>query len=405
MRFGQYFTQAFTSLLSNKLRSGLTILGIVIGVASVIAMMAVGRGAQASINSSIQSIGTNLLFVSSGATGVTRAQQLTLADPNALNDPLNAPDILNVAPILTAPTFVSYASTTTNASIVGTTAVYQTLQSLELTEGEFISDENQTKRSAVAVLGSEAATNLFDTTTGIVGKKIKIQGIPFKVIGVLASKGGSSLGSTDSNIIIPLTTAQAKLARRGASNAVDTIQVQATDAKTVESAIAEITQILETRHEVTTADFTITNQQDMLDTASSITGVLTMFLGGIGGISLLVGGIGVMNIMFVVVTERTREIGLRKALGARKIDILVQFLMESAVLSLIGGGVGVGLAWVISQIVAKIAANAGTTFTPVIGWDIVLLATLFSAGIGIFFGIYPSSRASNLEPVEALRSD
>ena len=405
MKFGQYFTQAFTSLLSNKLRSGLTILGIVIGVASVIAMMAVGRGAQASINSSIQSIGTNLLFLSSGATGVTRAQQLTLADANALNDPLNAPDILTVAPILQTMTFVSYSGTTTNAAIVGTTAAYQTLQSLVLTEGQFITDENQTKRSAVAVLGSQAATDIFASTTGVVGKTIKIQGIPFKVIGVLESKGGSGLGTTDGNIIIPLTTAQAKLARRGASTAVDSIQVQATDSKTVEAAIAEIKQILETRHKVTTDDFTITNQQDMLATASSITGVLTLFLGGIGGISLLVGGIGVMNIMFVVVTERTREIGLRKALGARKVDILVQFLMESAVLSLIGGVVGVGLAWVISQVVAKIAANAGTAFTPVIGWDIVLLATLFSAAIGVFFGIYPSSLASNLEPVEALRAE
>jgi putative ABC transport system permease protein len=405
MKFGQYFTQAFTSLLSNKLRSGLTILGIVIGVASVIAMMAVGRGAQASINTSIQSIGTNLLFITSGATGVTRAQQLTLADANALNDPLNAPDILTVAPILQTRTFVSYSGATTDAAIVGTTAAYQTLQSLVLTEGAFITDENQTKRSAVAVLGSKVATDIFDATTGVVGKSIKIQGIPFKVIGVLESKGGSGLGTTDDNIIIPLTTAQAKLARRGASTAVDSIQVQATDSKTVEAAIAEITQILQTRHEVTTDDFTITNQQDMLNTASSITGVLTMFLGGIGGISLLVGGIGVMNIMFVVVTERTREIGLRKALGARKIDILLQFLMESAVLSLIGGVVGVGLAWVISQVVAKIAANAGTAFTPVIGWDIVLLATLFSAAIGVFFGIYPSSRASNMEPVEALRAE
>lgn len=405
MRFGQYFMEAFSSLLSSKLRSGLTILGIVIGVASVIAMLAVGRGAQASINSSIESIGTNLLFVSSGATGVTRAQILTLADATALLDPLNVPDVAAVAPIIQTRTFVSYSGTTTNTSILGTTPTYQSLQSLTLTEGTFITEAQVTARSSVAVLGSDAATTIFGTTTDVVGKTIRIQGITFKVIGVLASKGGSALGSQDSNIIIPITTAQSRLTRRGVSNGVDQIYVQATQSDTVDAAVSEITQILMTRHKVTTADFTITNQKDMLTTASTITNTLTLFLGGIGGISLLVGGIGIMNIMFVTVTERTREIGLRKALGARRIDIMIQFLMESAVLSLVGGVIGLGVAWVISQIVARIAASSGTSFTPVIGWDIVLLATLFSAAIGIFFGLYPSSRAASLEPVEALRTE
>ncbi len=405
MKFGQYFVEAFSSLLSSKLRSGLTILGIVIGVASVIAMLAVGRGAKASINSSIESIGTNLLFVSSGAEGVTRAQLLTLADANALVDPLNAPDVAAVAPVIQTRTTVSYSGTTTTTSVVGTTPSYQTLQTLTLTEGDFFSEAQITTRSSVVVLGSDAATTIFGTTTGITGKTIRIQGLPFKVIGVLASKGGNALGSQDSNIFIPVTTAQSRLTRRGLSTGVDQIYVQATQSDTVDAAVSEISQILMTRHEVTTADFTITNQKDILDTASSITNILTLFLGGIGGISLLVGGIGIMNIMFVVVSERTREIGLRKALGARKIDIMIQFLMELAVLSLIGGVVGLGLAWVISQIVAKVAASSGTAFTPVIGWDIVLLATLFSAAIGIFFGLYPSSRAASLEPVEALRTE
>ena len=262
---------------------------------------------------------------------------------------------------------------------------------------------NRHNSLTVAVLGSTAATNIFGTTTGIVGDTIRIQNIPFTVIGVLASKGGSALGSSDSNIYIPLTTAQVRLTRREAVGGVDQIIVQATQSSSVNAAITEVTQILNSRHNVVTSDFTILNEQAILNTASSITGILTLFLGGIGGISLLVGGIGIMNIMFVVVTERTREIGLRKALGARKIDIMIQFLMESAVLSLIGGIVGVGVAWVISQIIVQVAASSGTTFTPVIGWDIILLATLFSAGIGIFFGFYPSSRAANLEPVEALR--
>ncbi len=189
------------------------------------------------------------------------------------------------------------------------------------------------------------------------------------------------------------------------ANGVDQVIVQATQASSVDAAISEVTQILETRHNVTTADFTIPNEQDILSAGHRITGVLTLFLGGIGGISLLVGGIGIMNIMFVVVTERTREIGLRKALGARKIDIMIQFLMELAVLSLLGGVIGLGVAWVIAQVITQIAASSGTPFTPVIGWDIVLLAVLFSTAIGLFFGFYPSSRAANLEPVEALRTE
>ncbi len=410
MKIGQYFSEAIRSLLSSKLRSGLTILGIVIGVASVIAMLAVGRGAQDLINSSIQSIGTNLLFITAGAQSTpgtaqnfTPPQPLTLADAQALIDPLNAPDVLAVAPVLQARTSVSYAGTSINTAIVGTTSVYQSIESLTLTDGNFFTDVQSTQRSSVAVLGSTAATNIFGAATGIVGDTIIIQGVPFTVIGVLASKGGSALGSSDSNIYIPLTTAQARLTRREVSNGVDQIIVQATQTSTVNAAITEVTQILEDRHHVSTADFTILNVQDILNAASSITGILTLFLGGIGGISLLVGGIGIMNIMFVVVTERTREIGLRKALGARKIDIMIQFLMELAVLSVIGGIVGVAVAWVISQIITQIATSSGTPFTPVIGWDIILLATLFSAGIGIFFGFYPSSRAANLEPVEALR--
>jgi putative ABC transport system permease protein len=405
MKFGQYFSEAFRSLLSSKLRSGLTILGIVIGVASVIAMLAIGRGAQASINGSIQSIGTNLLFISSGAQGVTHAKPLTLADANALNDPLNAPDVAAVAPVLQARAPIAYGGSTFNTAVVGTTPAYQTLENLTLTDGEFFADTQMTGRSSVVVLGSGAATTIFGTTTGIVGDTIRIQNIPFKVIGVLASKGGSALGSSDNNIFIPLTTAQTRLTRREVANGVDQILVQATQASSVQNAVSEIKQILETRHNVTTDDFSIINQQDILSAVSSITGVLTLFLGGIGGISLLVGGIGIMNIMFVVVTERTREIGLRKALGARKVDIMVQFLMESAVLSLVGGVIGLGLAWVIAQVITQIATNAGSPFTPVIGWDIVLLATLFSAAIGIFFGFYPSSRAANLEPVEALRTE
>ena len=405
MKFGQYISEAITSLLSSKLRSGLTILGIVIGVASVIAMLAVGRGAQATINNSISSLGTNLLFVSPGAQGVTRTQPLTTDEAEALIDPLNAPDIKAVAPVVQARVTITHNGTTTTTSAVGTTPSYQGLESLTLSDGTFITSDQQSSYAEVVVLGSTAATNIFGTTVGIVGNTINIQGMPFTVIGVLASKGGSELGSSDSNIFLPISTVQTRITRLGLANQVSQIIVQATSSGTASAAVTEITQILENQQNVSVADFTILNEQSLLSAASSITGILTLFLGGIGGISLLVGGIGIMNIMFVVVTERTREIGLRKALGARKIDIMIQFLMESAVLSLVGGVIGVGVAWVISQVITQIAANSGTPFTPLIGWDIVLLATLFSAGIGVFFGFYPSSRAANLEPVEALRME
>jgi putative ABC transport system permease protein len=202
-----------------------------------------------------------------------------------------------------------------------------------------------------------------------------------------------------------LTTGQLRLIRRPQRDRVDQILVQATSSDTVQSAQDELTSILNTRHRVTTSDFTILKQQDILNTATSITGILTLFLGGVGAISLLVGGIGIMNIMLVSVTERTREIGLRKALGARRSNILIQFLVESSVLSLLGGAVGVLLAWGISTLVAQIAASSNTPITPIIDLNSVLLATLFSAAVGLFFGLYPANRASKLEPVEALRSE
>jgi putative ABC transport system permease protein len=225
------------------------------------------------------------------------------------------------------------------------------------------------------------------------------------VIGVLESKGGGSFGSQDNVVVVPFTTAQTRLIRRSTSDRVDIIFVQAVSGDVVTQASDEISVILRTRHRtpVGADDFTVFTQQDLLATFQSITGILTVFLGGIAGISLLVGGIGIMNIMLVSVTERTREIGLRKALGARKRDILTQFLTESSLLSLIGGIIGIMFGWLISFTVGRIAAATGTAFTPIVGLDAILLATIFSAAVGLFFGIYPASRAANLEPVEALR--
>ncbi len=405
MKLGQYFLEAMESLTSNKLRSGLTILGIVIGVAAVISMLAIGNGAQNSINNSINSIGTNLIFVSSGARDVTNPKPLTLADATALADPSQAPDISGVAPTLESRVTITTQGQTESTTVTGVTPEYATLRDETIDQGSFIDNSQVTGRAAVAVIGPTTATNLFGTTDNVVGQTIRIQGQPFQVIGVLQSKGGTSLGSQDDVVFIPLTTAQVRLTHRGVADQVDQILVQATDAQSVTAATDEITQILDQRHNVVSGaeDFTLLTQQDILNTASSITGTFTIFLGGIGAISLLVGGIGIMNIMLVSVTERTREIGLRKALGARKFDILTQFLMESFVLSLVGGIVGILLAWGISGIVARVAAASNANITPVIGLNGILLATLSSAAIGLFFGFYPANRASSLEPVEALR--
>jgi len=404
------FLEALRGISSNKLRSALTVLGIVIGVAAVIAMLAIGRGAENSISGSIESIGTNLLYVYSGNQNVRdliNPKPLTLSDALALADPVNAPSILRVAPVIQDQGDVSYSGESTKTSIVGVTADYATVSNLIASEGELISDIYYTSRAAVAVIGVDVANSLFGRTENLVGETIRVMGQPFRVIGVLESKGGGGFGSQDNRILIPLTTAQSRLIKRANRDQVDSISIQAVDANSVSKAVEEVTQILGTRHrtEIGKEDFSILNQQDILSIAQSVTSVLTIFLGGIAAISLLVGGIGIMNIMFVSVTERTREIGLRKAVGARKLDILIQFLLESSVLSLIGGLIGILLAWGIASVVGQIAAASDVDIRPVIQLDMILLATLFSAGVGIFFGFYPSLRAANLQPVEALRSE
>jgi putative ABC transport system permease protein len=403
----QAFLEALESLSGNKLRSGLTVLGIVIGVAAVIAMLAVGTGAEASITGSISGIGTNLLFVFRGDPGdnIRNPKPLTLGDADALRDQFAAPSVAAVAPALQGNGVVSFGGEQTSPQLFGVTPDYFQVRNYNITEGEFITEEHMLGRASVVLLGPEVAENLFGHSDGVTGETVRIEGQPFRVIGVLESKGGGSFGSQDNVVIVPFTTAQTRLIRRSTSDRVDVIFVQAVSGDVVTQASDEIAQILRTRHRtpVGADDFTVFTQQDLLATFQSITGILTIFLGGIAGISLLVGGIGIMNIMLVSVTERTREIGLRKALGARKRDILTQFLTESSLLSLIGGIIGIGFGWLISFIVGRIAEASGTAFTPVVGLDAVLLATIFSAAVGLFFGIYPASRAANLEPVEALR--
>jgi putative ABC transport system permease protein len=405
----QNLLEALESLTSNKLRSGLTMLGIVIGVGAVIAMLSVGQGATATISGSISSIGTNLIFVI-GSTNeeVTIRRPLTLEDAGAIGDPLNAPSILATSVLYSLSRIeVSASGKTVTMTINAVTPSYDEIRNLEMADGEFVSDVHMNGRASVAILGVTTAEKLFGTSEGLIGETVRIQGQPFRIIGIQASKGGSGFSDSDDVLYVPYTTAVSRLAQRSgeAPNRVDMIVASAVTASAVPDATEEIKQILRMRHhtEVGKDDFTLMTQEDFLSLTSQIMGVLTIFLGGIAAISLLVGGIGIMNIMLVSVTERTREIGLRKALGARRRDILIQFLTESATLSVFGGLIGIALGAGLAFLVGQIATATGNAFTPVVGLDSVLLATLFSAAVGLFFGIYPASRAAGLEPVEALR--
>ncbi len=408
MNFYQSLVEALDSILANKLRSALTILGIVIGVGAVIAMLSIGRGAESSVTGSIEGIGTNLIYISQNQSNEIRnSRPLTVADAQALADPLQAPSVERVAPVVQGRATLVYGGNSSSSSISGVTPDYALVTNQEIVEGEFFDEEHNWGRSSVVVLGPETAEKLFGWSEGVVGETIRIDGQLFRVIGVLKARGGGAFGSQDDVALVPLATAQARLLRRTPLDRVDSIQVQATTPDTVPLATEEVSEILRTRHRTAVGedDFSIFTQQSILDIAQTITGVFTIFLGGIAAISLLVGGIGIMNIMLVSVTERTREIGLRKALGARRLNILIQFLSESLVLSLIGGILGILLGWALSVLIGRIAEASGTPFNPVIGLDTILLATLFSTFVGLFFGIYPANRAAGLEPVEALRHE
>jgi putative ABC transport system permease protein len=397
--------EALDSLSSNKLRSGLTVLGIVIGVGAVIAMLAIGRGAQDTITGSISGIGTNLLFVfRGGSEEVRNPDPITLADAEAMRDPFQAPSVVGVAPIINETVEVSAIGETTFTAGFGVLPEHQSVRNIRLQEGEFITEAHMLGRSAVVVLGPDVAEAIFGRSEGVTGETVRLEGQPFRVIGVTEPEGGTGFNNPDDQVYIPLTTAQTRVMPRQRDR-VDMIIVQAISADGVARAQEEVAAILRTRHRTLIGedDFTIFTQQNFLDTATTITNVLTIFLGGIAGISLLVGGIGIMNIMLVSVTERTREIGLRKAVGARKRDILIQFLTESSLLSLMGGVIGIGLGWGLSTLVGAIAAASDAELKPAMNLDAILLATLFSAAVGLFFGLYPAKRAADLEPVEALR--
>jgi len=413
MKLWESIRLAWHSLGANKLRSALTTLGIIIGVAAVIALLSLGRGVQTSITSQIQSIGTNLLYVRPGAQtqGGVRAEvgsavTLTLDDARALADPANVPSAVAIAPQVNSFGQVVASGQNARTQILGVTPEYAQVRNYQVLSGEFIQASHVTARSAVAVLGYTTAANLFGDPESAVGQSIRINGQPFRVIGVLAPKGTIGPFSQDDLVMVPLTTVQTRLFRganvRG-SDSVSLISVQVADASLIHQATQEIAETLRQRHRVLYEDdFTISSQQDVLNTALQITGALTLFLGGIAAISLLVGGIGIMNIMLVTVTERTREIGIRKAVGARRRDILTQFLIEAVMLSVMGGVLGIAVGWGISRLLGNIQLGT-TAIQPEVGLDAVLMATLFSMAVGIFFGIYPASRAAALNPIEALR--
>jgi putative ABC transport system permease protein len=400
---------AFEGLTANRLRSALTTLGILIGVAAVILLVAVGNGASAAVQSSIDSLGTNLLLVQPGSTqgnggvntGAGGATSLTLADAQALGNKQLAPDVLVAAPSVNARvTAVYHSANWTPSSFVGTTPDYFTIRNYTLAEGAFFTNQQVTSAQRVVVIGPTVATSLFGQNDPV-GQTILFNRIGYRVVGVLAPKGSNGTQNLDDVVMAPMTTVLNTISGRVPAA---TISVEATSASSMAAAQAEVTQILLQQHKITNpaaADFTVQNQSQLVSARTQTTQVFTVLLGSVAAISLLVGGIGIMNIMLVTVTERTREIGIRKALGARRADILAQFLAESVLLAGIGGGLGVGVALLSASKLHDISVFS--TFTPVIAQGSVYLAFGVAVAIGLFFGIFPANRAASLRPIEALR--
>ncbi len=409
---------AFRALLANKLRGILTMLGVIIGVAAVITLMSIGRGAQQQITEQGQSLGTNLIFVSPGQqrqqsnvrTAAGNAQTLSYEDAKALGDALNGTLANGVAPERTVGgAQLIYAGQNLQTRIVGVTPEYQTVRNFHVADGEFVTQTNLDARSRVIVLGAGVAQTLFGDLDPV-GQSVRVSvfgrsGSIMQVIGIMESKGGGAFQNLDDQAFVPLTTVSARLqpARTArAADMVSTITVAASSEEAVTPTIQQVGDILRTRHRVAEDDFVVSSQLDFLATINQVTGLFTAFLGAIAGISLVVGGIGIMNIMLVSVTERTREIGIRKAVGAKRRDILSQFLIEAIVVSAAGGILGIligtGLSWLVSQ-----ANLGGTTIPSIVAPDAVILAFTVSATVGLFFGIYPAMRASRLNPIDALR--
>ncbi len=399
---------ALRALAANKLRSSLTMLGIVIGVGAVVALMAIGNGASASITSQVEGIGSNLVEVipgrvfDQGRSGEATISQLYYGDFLALQ--ANRANMAGIAPSYQSPQIIRYSDQSFRSSVTGATEEYQKVRAYTVARGRFITAQDRKAETRVVVLGSQTAQDLFGGLNPV-GRKLKIGGLTFEVIGVLESKGSTGFGSADDILIIPLETGYGKLFGAAATGDGDyllsSLSISAASPDVVDTVMAQTERILRRQHRLAPSqdfNFTVVSQSQFLSALDTITTTLTVFLGAIAAISLLVGGIGIMNIMLVSVTERTREIGLRKAVGARRSSILMQFLVETVVLSVVGGLIGIGLG---------MAAAAGVTatglITSVVSLDNILLAFGFAVAVGLFFGIYPAVRASQLRPMEALR--
>ncbi len=413
MKWIESFIIAIRSLAANKLRSSLTMLGVIIGVGSVITLMSVGRGAEESITSTLEGMGTNLIYITSQTPGVgglaamgMASQSLTISDAEAIAE--RVPSVMAVAPITENYAEVAAGDESVAAFIEATTPEYEYVLNFPTEYGQFITARHVASRDMVTVLGSDIAEDLFGDEDAV-GKKVKINGRQFNVIGVLEAKGGQMMGiSMDAIIVVPITTYQARLfpgqTIRG-ENAVQQIAVQIESTEVADIVSADITELLTQLHRITEEgkeDFLIMTQEQMMGMIQQVTGLLTILLGAIASISLIVGSIGIMNIMLVSVTERTREIGIRKAVGAKRRDILLQFLLEAAMLSLSGGAVGIIGGWLVSWLISTFSAAAGITINAVVSWDIVILAISVSVFIGLISGIYPAMRAARLNPIDAL---
>jgi len=402
MKIIDILQETYGSISGNKVRSGLTILGIVVGISSVIAMISIGQGASSSIQSSIESMGSNLITISPGAQrgigsggvsqGAGSQKSLTEGDSDAI---AKITGVKNVAPQISSRYQVTTKGYNTNTSVIGTVPAYTNVRSIEMEEGSFITDQNIKSISKVAVIGSSTRSDLFGEGVNPIGKMIRIKQIEFKVIGITKAKGGSGFGNQDDMVIVPLSTAERYLA---GNSYLSTIAVEAESTDVMTNVQEQITSLLLDRHNVSVADFSVMNQADMVSAASGTMDTLTALLAAIAGISLIVGGIGIMNMMLTTVTERTREIGLRKAIGAKRKDISLQFLIESVSLTFIGGFIGV----ILGCLIAYGFSYFGIIQTSISAYSI-FLAFGVSALIGIVFGYYPATRAAKLNPIEALR--